>query len=771
MRTKLLALATCAFTLASCGDDCDHTDLWEKINEQETRIEALENWQQVVNNNLASLQQLVNQNDYITKVTPVVLDGQTVGYTIEFKNSPSITLYNGAKGDPGDTPQICLVQQEDGNWYWTLNGELMTDAESNPIRANGQDGKPGAAAPTPQLLTGSQLPEGAVVTNGGTITPDAVYLSMNNGKTWTKVSGNKGETGDKGENGNKGENGATGEQGEKGDAFFKEVKTDSEGYYVTFVLTDGTEIVLPTAQWANAWEEKVNALNTNVQTLQALVSGKQYITAVEEIAGTPGGYTIHLVDDRGTAQTVTIVNGKDGEKGETGDKGDSGLTPTVEIKGDTWWINGTDTHINATGTQGATGESGKTPDFRLTDDGNLQYRFDAGDEWITLGNVKGDKGDKGDTGDTGATGGQGATGPQGPQGDAVFAKDGVTVNSEKGYVEFTLAESKGSFKIPLYQDLKLTFTDPGILTNGIESYNSKITIGYSIGGNDAANASVSAVTDNGDWKVAAVSNSQVELEATGIGSANLMLFLAGKEGRTIVYTVKSIQYKAYTASNEVLTIEGDGTYIIKGNGTTQTTGHIIIKGNAKVTLQGVNIKPSTEESAITIESGSSTLLLEGENRVEGYGDGKAGIYVKENTTLTIEGNGKLDAIGALKAAGIGGINERSCGQIIIRSGTIYAEGEKAAGIGCGNHANCQGITITGGNITSHAKGGWTVGTLGASSENGSLNDVKNRCEFVHMSNCTIDVNMNGILAKEVTPNVSNAEALKAANVVYTKTNN
>lgn len=383
--------------------------------------------------------------------------------------------------------------------------------------------------------------------------------------------------------------------------------------------------------------------------------------------------------------------------------------------------------------------------------------------------MKGDKGDKGDTGSTGAAGGQGATGPQGPQGDAVFAKDGVTVNSEGGYVEFTLAEDKGSFKIPLYQDLKLTFTDPGILTSGIESYNSKITIGYSIGGNDAANASVSAVTDNGDWKVTAVSNSQVELEAPGIGNTNLMLFLADKNGRTIVYTVKNIQYKAYTASNEVLTIEGDGTYIIKGNGTTQTTGHIIIKGNAKITLQGVDIKPSAEESAITIESGSPTLLLEGENHVEGYGDGKAGIYVQENTTLTIEGNGKLDAIGTSKAAGIGGINERSCGQIIIRSGTIYAQSRSAAGIGCGNHADCQGITITGGNITSHAeRNGWTVGTLGASSENGYINDyVKNRCAFVRMSDCTIDVNMNGILAKEVTPDINNAEALKAANVVYT----
>ena len=43
----------------------------------------------------------------------------------------------GATGAAGATPQIGVTQGEDDNWYWTLNGELLTDTEGNPIRANG----------------------------------------------------------------------------------------------------------------------------------------------------------------------------------------------------------------------------------------------------------------------------------------------------------------------------------------------------------------------------------------------------------------------------------------------------------------------------------------------------------------------------------------------------------------------------------------------------------------------------------------------------------
>ena len=108
------------------------------MNDHENRIEALEQWQEQVNGNIAALQQLLSTTDYITKVTPVTEDGRQVGYTIEFLNQSPITIYNGEKGDTGQpgadgndgqTPEIGLMKDADGNWYWTLNGELMLDQD------------------------------------------------------------------------------------------------------------------------------------------------------------------------------------------------------------------------------------------------------------------------------------------------------------------------------------------------------------------------------------------------------------------------------------------------------------------------------------------------------------------------------------------------------------------------------------------------------------------------------------------------------------------
>ena len=164
-----LPMAVFALSLAACSDDYDDTALWEQVNDNTSRIEALEQWQDEVNNNIAALQQLLNTTDYITSVTPVMKNGKEVGYTISFRNSDPITIYHGEKGDKGDkgdqgeqgeqgiqgepgkdgadgadgsdgkdgyTPQIGLTQQTDGNWYWTLDGELMLDPNGDPIRAN-----------------------------------------------------------------------------------------------------------------------------------------------------------------------------------------------------------------------------------------------------------------------------------------------------------------------------------------------------------------------------------------------------------------------------------------------------------------------------------------------------------------------------------------------------------------------------------------------------------------------------------------------------------
>ena len=154
-RTFMQTLAAVAMMLlpAACADDYDDSALWDKVNDHEERIAALEKWQEQTNQSIAAMQELLNTTDMITGVSAVSEGGQTVGYTITFLHSDPITIYNGAKGADGEdgadgadgqTPQIGLAQAADGNWYWTLNGETLTDADGNPIRANGLDGADGA---------------------------------------------------------------------------------------------------------------------------------------------------------------------------------------------------------------------------------------------------------------------------------------------------------------------------------------------------------------------------------------------------------------------------------------------------------------------------------------------------------------------------------------------------------------------------------------------------------------------------------------------------
>ena len=242
-RTFMQTLAAVAMMMlpAACADDYDDSALWDKVNDHEERLAALEKWQEQTNQSIAAMQELLNTTDMITGVSAVTEDGETVGYTITFLHSDPITIYNGAKGADGEdgadgqTPQIGLAQAEDGNWYWTLNGELLTDAQGNPIRANGLDGadgedgedgatgpegpqgNDGTSAPTPQILLGSNIPaSGTVQTDSGTTIADAWYLSVDGGATWYRVSGT---------------------DGTNGDAWFSD-EPKKEGNYYVFTLTD-----------------------------------------------------------------------------------------------------------------------------------------------------------------------------------------------------------------------------------------------------------------------------------------------------------------------------------------------------------------------------------------------------------------------------------------------------------------------------------------------------------------------------------------------------
>lgn len=192
---KLFAFA--AFVVALVVSSCsyDDTPIWNKLNDHEERIKALEELCTNMNTNIEALQGIVEaleKHDYIVDVVE-----NEDGYTINFAKGDSITIKNGkdgangndgangADGADGQTPVIG-VAEEDGVYYWTVNGEWLTDANGNKIKAVGSDGVNGA--------DGNDGANGADGANGNDgVTPQLKiednkwFVSYDEGATWVEL--------------------------------------------------------------------------------------------------------------------------------------------------------------------------------------------------------------------------------------------------------------------------------------------------------------------------------------------------------------------------------------------------------------------------------------------------------------------------------------------------------------------------------------------------------------------------------------------------------
>ena len=156
-------------------------------------------------------------------------------------------------------------------------------------------------------------------------------------------------------------------------------------------------------------------------------------------------------------------------------------------------------------------------------------------------------------------------------------------------------------------------------------------------------------------------------------------------------------------------------------GTLDKTIKVSIADGATVTLKDVTIEGVEGEqgesypwAGITCE-GDATIVLEGNNTLKGFEEEYPGVYVPEGKTLTIEGNGNLNASSNGYGAGIGAGHKIACGNILIKGGNITATGGSACpGIGGSFRGNCGDITITGGTIV--ATGGQYATGIGAGDE-------------------------------------------------------
>ena len=390
MRTiRFAVISIFTFLALSCYDfeslENGLNDTNDRIDNLENRVGALEELCGQFNTNITSLQIIVaalQQNDYITSVLPLEKDGEVIGYSLLFSKSGAVTIYHGHDGKNGQNgkdgqngedgkdgkdgsdgidgyvPQIGVKADVDGVYYWTLDGEWLLDEAGNKIKAEGTKGDAGDK--------GDKGDKGYDGEDG--VTPELKieegywYISYNGGDTWDKLGKAVGEDG---------------QDGLSGDSFFQRIDTSNQDY-VLLILSDGTEIKVPSMHAFEALSAMVNQMNINISAVQVIVDAlqsKDYVESVEPILenGETVGYNIKFAK----SGTVTIYHGKNGVNGENGT---DGYVPQIGVRKHTdgcyyWTIDGTwllDEFDNMVKAEGEKGDKGDTGD-------------------------KGDKGDKGDT--------------------------------------------------------------------------------------------------------------------------------------------------------------------------------------------------------------------------------------------------------------------------------------------------------------------------------------------------------------------------------------
>ena len=260
---------SCLLLLPACDsavrDDLDY--LQKQIDELSAKVAQL-------NESVISFQLIVNkvqEGGYITGMESIVKDG-VQGYRLTFNDGTSMEILNGKDGAPGETgrvPNVAAALGDDGRWYWTLDGEWITDGAGHRLPVSGLDGI------TPKLK----------------IQDDYWYVSYDNGASWTKLGKAVGE---------KGPDGNPGEPGKNGDAFFKQVTQDSEYVYLT--LADGQVYSIPRQQQF--------AISLSSKSL-SVSSGASY-TVTYNITSNVSNWKVSVLAQDGYTAYLTVKDGKSG---------------------------------------------------------------------------------------------------------------------------------------------------------------------------------------------------------------------------------------------------------------------------------------------------------------------------------------------------------------------------------------------------------------------------------------------------------------------------
>ena len=143
MKKELVMSLGLALSCLACSK-YDDSALYDRIAKLEQRVGAIEEKVKVANEDIKTLKDLVSASTQGKTITEVKKTDE--GYDLTFSDKQVISIKMGRNGADGHSPKIS-VAQENGVYYWQLDGQWLLDAQNQKVRVSGETGPQGPQGP------------------------------------------------------------------------------------------------------------------------------------------------------------------------------------------------------------------------------------------------------------------------------------------------------------------------------------------------------------------------------------------------------------------------------------------------------------------------------------------------------------------------------------------------------------------------------------------------------------------------------------------------
>ena len=266
MKKELVMSLGLALSCLACSK-YDDSALYDRLAKLEQRVGAIEEKVKVANEDIKTLKDLVSASTQGKTITEVKKTDE--GYDLIFSDTQVISIKHGRNGADGHSPKIS-VAQENGVYYWQLDGQWLLDAQNKKVRVSGETGPVGPQGPQgvpgKDGAVGPQGPQGIPGKDGAVGPQGPQGPKGQDGAASTQ--GTPGQAGPQGPRGDKGETGSQGVAGQDGKT--PKLRINAGKWEVSYGDNHWTEVEVVSD---TGWDVFKNIRETATEVIITLKSG------------------------------------------------------------------------------------------------------------------------------------------------------------------------------------------------------------------------------------------------------------------------------------------------------------------------------------------------------------------------------------------------------------------------------------------------------------------------------------------------------------------